>query len=101
LPGFSDQLPDFDLEIGGTKIPLQSFYNVFGKPKARISGTWYSGTSGAALATIEKRRGLDYIPFSFTARSISSAAGAAQDVDLQLFAYAVFIEAARLGHPGL
>jgi hypothetical protein len=95
LPGLSEQLPDFDLDVGGTKIPFQAIYDVLGKPKARVSGTWYAGASGAALATIEKRRTLEYVPFSFAARPIGGTAGAAQDNDLQLFAYAVFIEAAK------
>jgi hypothetical protein len=97
LPGLSEQLPDFDLEVGGTKIPFQAIYEVLAKPKARVSGTWYAGASGAALATIEKRRALvEYVSFSFVARPIGGTPGAAQDNDLQLFAYAVFIEAAKI-----
>ncbi|HMF79371.1 MAG TPA: hypothetical protein VK604_27165 [Bryobacteraceae bacterium] len=95
LPGFSGQLASFDLEVGGTKIPFQAIYEVLGKPKARVSSTWYAGASGGALATIEKRHALQYVPFSFASRPISGPAGPAQDNDLQLFAYAVFIEAAK------
>lgn len=97
LPGFAEQMPDVDLEVGGTKIPFKAVYEFFARPRVRVSGNWYVGASGSALATLEKRRGFDqYVPFSSATRPISDTAGAAQDNDLQLFAYAVFIEAAKV-----
>src|SRR5262245_56311520 len=95
LPGLADPFPELDFEVGGAKIPFQALAELFAKPRARVTGTWYAGATGAALATIERRWRLEYVPFSHKLRPIHHAAGVMQDHDLELFAYAVYIEASK------
>jgi hypothetical protein len=101
LPGLAESVPDLDLEVGGEKVPLKAIYDILAKPKARVNTSWYTGAMhtgglGSAAATVEKRRWFEYAHFSSTRRNIDTTAGAKQDHDLQLFAYAVLIEAAKV-----
>jgi hypothetical protein len=96
LPGLQDDFELEDLEIGGVKAPLQQLFRSIAVPRARVSGHWYVGSvGGQAYVVVEKRRRFELEYSSSTQHPIVSAAGPAQDADLQRFAYAVFIEASR------
>lgn len=96
LPGIGEDLELEDVEIGGFKVPFKQLLQIVAVPRARVSGNWYVGAvTGSAYVAVEKRKGFGFELSSSVRRPVNSTAGPLQDDDLQRFAYAVFIEAAR------
>jgi hypothetical protein len=94
MPDLPEQVNEpAEFEVGGVKFPLKQLTQFVSIPRVRVSCAWMVGAvSGDAVAEVECRRRTESIPHSIVARSVASSPGAAQDRDLRLFAYDVFIK---------
>jgi hypothetical protein len=91
LPEEVKELPEF--EVGGVKLPLRWLTQPVSVPRVRVSCAWVVGSvAGDAFAEVERRHWNNLRPHSTVARTVASSPGLAQDRDLRLFAYCVFIK---------